>query len=111
DMVGDLILAPLILIWLTQPVPRLKPRQLLELAGLLFILCLLGKMIFLDGSPAAVRNQFKYVAVLPLLWAAFRFGQHGAITAVFAISGVASWGALHGVGPFVAPDQNESLLL
>jgi PAS domain S-box-containing protein len=111
DFVGASLITPLILIWTTQSFLRLRARKLLELAGLILVLLLLDQFIFLDGISPAARNQFKYLAVLPLLWAGFRFGQHGVITSVFAISGVALWGTLHGLGPFVTPEPNKSLLL
>jgi signal transduction histidine kinase len=51
------------------------------------------------------------LSLIPLLWAAFRFGQRGAATATLALCGFALWGTLHERGPFVTPDINLSLLL
>src|SRR5437667_11541247 len=75
---------------------------------MVLVVVVLGLILFLDAIPG---SQFKYLAILPLLWAAFRFGQRGAITSSAALSLISLWGTLHGVGPFVASDANKSLLL
>ena len=108
DMLGALIVAPLLLIWVTQPFSRPKLNRLVEGSGMVLVVVVLGLILFLDAIPG---SQFKYLAILPLLWAAFRFGQRGAITSATALSVIALWGTLHGVGPFVASDANKSLLL
>ena len=108
DMLGALMVAPLLLIWVTQPFSRPKLNRLVEGAGMVSVVVVLGLILFLDAIPG---SQFKYLAILPLLWAAFRFGQRGAITSAAALSLIALWGTLHGVGPFVASDANKSLLL
>jgi len=109
DLVGDLIVAPLLVIWLTHSF-HLKPKRMLEAAGALFIVVAVSYAIFLEGIRLGAANQFKYLTLLPLLWAAVRFRQHGAITCAFVVSSIALWGTLHGLGPFVTPDPNQSLL-
>jgi signal transduction histidine kinase len=46
-----------------------------------------------------------------LIWAAFRFGQREVATLVALMSLIATWSTLRGLGPFVRPSENESLLL
>ena len=46
-----------------------------------------------------------------LIWAALRFGQHGAVTATFVVSIIAIWSTAHGLGPFARQTLHESLLL
>ncbi|HUC98440.1 MAG TPA: MASE1 domain-containing protein, partial [Candidatus Polarisedimenticolaceae bacterium] len=105
DIVGCLLIAPLLIISLTQPYPELKPRRILEAAGLLLTILSVGYIVFLTGT----REGVEYVALLPLLWAAFRFGQRGAVTAAFFTAAIALFGTLDGIGPFVSGDPNESL--
>ena len=105
DMVGDLIVASLLLLWLTQPFFSIKPMQVLEAAGLLLTLIFVGWLLFLNTIPSGL----EYFALAPLLWGALRFGRRGAITSTFLMSGIAIWGTLEGLGPFVAVKQNESL--
>ena len=106
DAVGDLIVAPFLVIWFTQPAPQWKVRRVVEALGLLLSLLLVTYLMFLLGTPVSS----EYMMVLPLLWAAFRFGQRGAVTSAFIMSGIALVGTLHGVGPFAHATPNESLL-
>ena len=112
DIVSDLTIAPLILIWATKPMPHFTRNQLFEAAALALTLGLLDWLIF----PGTLLFQDKtiplgYLALLPLLWAAFRFGQRGAITAAILTSGIALIATVHRTGPFLKPDLNESLVL
>ncbi|HYY73020.1 MAG TPA: MASE1 domain-containing protein, partial [Candidatus Bathyarchaeia archaeon] len=109
DMVGNLIVAPLLVIWLTQPLFPLTAKQFVEGAALLLTVVLIGWFVFFGRL--GFGDHFEYFAILPLLWAAFRFGQRGAVTYAFMMSGIALSGTLKGVGPFATPDPNESLLL
>ncbi len=106
DAVADLIVAPFLLILMTEPYPELKPKRVIEAAALLFSMILPGYLIFLRGAAFSA----EYIVVLPLLWAAFRFGQRGAVTSALIVAVIAVVGTLHGVGPFVHPDPNASLL-
>ena len=106
DAVGDLIVASLVLIWLTQPSPQLKANRVVEAAGLLLFLILITYLMFVLDAPFSS----EYMMVLPLFWAAFRFGQRGAVTSAFVMSGIALVGTLNGVGPFAHANPNESLL-
>jgi PAS domain S-box-containing protein len=106
DAVGDLIVAPLPLIWMTQPHPRLTAKRIAEATGLLVSLILVAYLLFvLDVPPDS-----EYMMVLPLLWAAFRFGQRGAVTSAFIMSAFALIGTVNGVGPFAHPNADEPLL-
>jgi len=106
DAVGDLMVAPLVVIWLTQPNPKVTVNRVIEAAGLLLSLILVTYLIFRLATP----TSSEYMLVLPLLWAAFRFGPRGAISAAFLMSGIALAGTLHSVGPFAHANPNESLL-
>ena len=106
DAVGALIIAPLLVIWLTAPYPRWGISRLMEAAGLLLILIVVTYLMFLLGTPVSS----EYMMVLPFLWAAFRFGQRGAVTSAFIMAGIALVGTLNGVGPFAHANPNDSLL-
>jgi signal transduction histidine kinase/integral membrane sensor domain MASE1 len=109
DVTGDLLVAPLIVIWSTQRIPILKPRRIphvVELAGLLTALAALGHFIFLVQPRPAV----EYLATIPLLWAAFRFGPHGAVTTALITFAIALAGTLEETGPFAGDNVHRSLL-
>jgi signal transduction histidine kinase len=112
DLVSDLTIAPLVLIWAVEGWPRLMRTQQLEAAGMVLTVVLVNALIFEGASLFPDQNlPIDYLALLPLIWAAFRFGRRGAITAGIITSGIALVGTLHGRGPFVRTDLNSSLLL
>ena len=106
DMAGVLLIAPLMVIWLIQPFPELRSRRVIEAAGLLLALLAVGYVIFVAQPLAGLESM----TILPLLWAAFRFGQRGAVTAAVLMSGIALAGTLQGIGPFATANPNTSLL-
>ena len=107
DAVGNLIVGSLIVLWVTQPLLPIKPVQVLEATGVIVVLVLVGWVLFLTEIPSGL----EYFALVPLLWAALRFGRRGAVTSAFAMSAIALWGTLHNLGPFATSDPNQSLLL
>ena len=112
DFVGDLAIAPLLVIWATAPRPTLTLSRLLEALALLTVLFICGELIFIRWhSHYGQAEALAYLVVPLLIWAAFRFQQRGAVTAAFVLSAMAVRGTLRGAGPFVTGDANESLLL
>jgi PAS domain S-box-containing protein len=106
DMVSDLIIAPLLLVWGARPFRHWTPGSLFEAASLLSLVFLVGQVVFGGwiSDPDLKYYLQEFLCVPPLLWAAFRFGQHGAATASFIMSALAIWGTLHGFGPFAMRD-------
>jgi len=107
DMVGDLIVASPLVLWMTQPLLPLKVAQILEATGLLLTLSLVGWVLFLNTIPSGL----EYFALVPLLWGALRFGRRGAATSALIMSGIALWGTSRNLGPFATLHPNHSLLL
>jgi signal transduction histidine kinase len=111
DAGGDLLVAPLLVLWSARPLPRWSRRQALEAVLLLLTLVLVGGVV-LDGFlPQIGRYRLHFACVPLLIWPAFRFGRRETVTASFLLSGIAIWGTLEGVGPFLDRSRNESLLL
>ena len=72
----------------------------------------MGFTVFGGLFPSRVKNYpLEFLCFPFLIWAAFRFAQREAASAVVVLSGIAIWGTLHGFGPFVRATRNESLLL
>jgi signal transduction histidine kinase len=112
DAAGDLILAPLLVLWGNHLTVQWRWQQGLEAAALGLLIVLVGQAAF---SGVLFNESQKYpleFLCLPLLvWTAFRFGPREAATATFLIAAIAVWGTLHGYGPFARATPNESLLL
>ena len=112
DLIGVLIVTPLVLSWRKFPRFALEPRRLTEAALLLALL--LGVALFVFGGWdvwGIVAGTLTYLTVPLLVWVTFRFGQHGATASLLFVSKIAVWGTAHGHGPFIQPTLNESLLL
>ncbi len=112
DAVGNLVVAPVVLLWSTRPRVRWRLPQTLEAAALLACLLLAGQIVFGGLFPSGAKNYpLEFLGIPFLLWAVFRFGAREAATAILFLSGIAIRGTLRGYGPFVQETQNESLLL
>jgi signal transduction histidine kinase/integral membrane sensor domain MASE1/CheY-like chemotaxis protein len=111
DGVGALIVTPLILSWVEEPVERWRGPRIVEFVMLLILLALLSATIYTDlllktGSG----RPWGHVAIPLLVWVAFRFGPRGVSTAMAALSAIAIWGTIHGFGAFAIYGPNDSLL-
>jgi PAS domain S-box-containing protein len=112
DAAGALIVAPLLVLWVTNPRVRWSRSQMLEAALLLLLLVVASLAVFGGLLPIKVQDYpLDFLCVPMLVWAAFRFGPRETAIAAFVLSTLALWGTLEGLGPFVRATQNESLLL
>jgi diguanylate cyclase (GGDEF)-like protein len=112
DAVGAIIVTPLVLLWFENPRLQWTRKQTVELVFLYCGLFTTASAVFGNGLHAFMRNYpFEYLCFPFLIWAAFRFGRRTAATAVCALAVIATWGTLHGYGPFVRSSQNTSLVL
>jgi signal transduction histidine kinase/ActR/RegA family two-component response regulator len=112
DFVSDLLVAPLLLLWLIPPRPRFDLRRFLEGLVMLLAVLVFSRILFSGGLLEGTRDYpLEYLGIPLLLWAAFRFHQRGAITASVVMSAAAVWGTLKGHGPFAVGNRNDALLL
>lgn len=107
DATGVLVITPPLLLWWTKRDVRWDARQWTEAALLLLALLLAAGGVF----AAPILEDYAFLCLPPLVWAAFRFGQREVATAVGLLSLTASWATLRGSGPFVMATQNDSLLV
>ena len=111
DAAGDLVVAPLLVLWSANPRLRWNREQVLEATLLLLFLLLISQAVFGELSSTLVNSYpIAYFCVPILVWTAFRFSQRETATAIFVLSGIATWGTLLGFGPFAGETPNESLL-
>ncbi len=112
DVVSDLIVAPLVVLWSLNPRVDWTRGETFKALTLLLVVVLMGLLLFGGFLPARVSDQPLTFLALPfLIWTAFRFGQREAVTANFLLSAIAIAGTLRGFGPFIGESPNESLLL
>jgi signal transduction histidine kinase len=111
DAVGALVVAPLLILWYQDFRIRWNMQQALEVATLFAILGLMGVAIFGSEFFGASRQPLAYLILVPVLWAATRFGRRETMALVFALSSIAIVGTLRGFGPFFVSSANTSLVL
>lgn len=111
DAVGDIVVAPALIIWIgVKPGPSWTRAQLIEALGLLVVTA--GVTYALFGGVFPSRHYPLTVLLWPvMIWVAFRFGPREAATAMLVVSAIAIAQTLSRMGPFSAYAQNESLVL
>ena len=109
DAMGILLVAPLILAWVTQPPRRAPLERVLEAAALIAITGIACLLVFGGFLHGRVTAPLAYVAFPLLIWAAFSFEQRGAATGSVVISALAVWWTSQGAGPFARESLGLSL--
>jgi len=111
DVLGILIITPLLLVIKESWPFRFSFRQLVEAAlALLFLIfsCLLiFNSPFLGFDPNIL--PVTYAVAPALFWAALRFGKLGAVISVFVLATISIWGTYLGLGPFARESLSHSL--
>jgi signal transduction histidine kinase/CheY-like chemotaxis protein len=112
DLGGALIVTPLLVTWIENPIPEGIVARPFEAIAMLLSIVVSALAVFAGLLPPALRSYAIPSLCIPsLLWVAFRFSQNEAALAVALLSAIAVWGTLHGFGPFVRVTPNVSLLL
>jgi diguanylate cyclase (GGDEF)-like protein len=111
DAVGDIVIAPALILWIgVRPSRPMARGQMLEAIAAAFVTTLVTYAIFGGLYPA--RNYSLTVLLWPVvIWVAFRFGPREAATAILLVSLMAIFRTVHGYGPFGHYPVAESLTL
>jgi PAS domain S-box-containing protein len=111
DGAGVLLLAPVLLTWLS-PRPRALPaRSRLEALALAAVLAASAAGVFLGALPGET-VPLTFAVMPPLAWASARFGPRGAALAALATAAIAVAGTLAPAGAFAGyPLQQRILFL
>lgn len=109
---GVLVVAPFAMLWVREPITRVRWLAMFEGVLLLGMIIAAGLVVFGGRFPSDVQNYpLEFLCVPLILWTAFRFGRRETASAILLLSGIAVWGTLHGFGPFVRDSENEALVL
>ncbi len=104
DMLGVIVLAPLLLSWASVRGIKVTVLRLVEAIALSGLLLVFGVAVFFqtlwaDAYPST------YLLFPVFIWAALRFGFRGATMATAIALGIAIWGTARGLGPFARPGE------
>lgn len=112
DLIGVLVVTPVLLTWHLLPLLDRKPWRLAEGIGSIVLFSVLSVIVFF--GPSSLGGGEYPLAFLPLpflVWIAFRFVPGGVALATLLLSGIAVYATSLGSGPFVRDLEQESLLL
>lgn len=104
ELQGYLIIAPLLFIWSRLPRIDWSAPRVLEGVAILIGVIATGLIVFTSTYPLT------YLPIPFLVWAAFRFQEHGATLATAILSAIAVIQTTHGFGPFVVR-EGERLMV
>jgi signal transduction histidine kinase len=108
DVGGVLTLSPFFLVKYHQEEKFLKPAwHPLEAAALISIVAIVSVLVF---GRHIYFLQHPYILMPLVVWVAFRSSQIGVGVTMLIILGVAIWHTVNGMGPFVGPTLNDSLI-
>jgi len=112
DLLGALVVAPLLLAWISTNTIHPHKRMYIEGGILLVLLAVITWFVFSSAPPMGVLHQAMIYVIFPfVIWAALRFGQRGATLTIAIVSGIAIWGTSQGMGPFSLESKNDGLVL
>ncbi|HVT39802.1 MAG TPA: MASE1 domain-containing protein [Gemmatimonadaceae bacterium] len=115
DSVGNLVIAPALLIWSANPRIQLTRGHAMKAAeAVALLVCLQCVCLLLFGSflpRESTHYPLEFLCLPMLLWAAYRFGPRATVTATIVLAGLGLWGTIRGFGPFAGGTPNASLVL
>lgn len=111
DMLGDLVIAPFILVlWSKRWSIRISIKNLADAGLFALMLEAIYLLVFRGVFGFDARNSpLTYLTLLPLIWASLKYGQSGATASTFLLSTLAIWSTAQGYGPFTGKSLLENL--
>jgi len=104
DLVGIVVVVPVILAWYSNRQIVKEPRRVTEIVVLSLAVVGAAIVTFVRLTPLAP------IVVPVMIWAALRFGPRGATTASLFIAIIAIWATVRGTGPFAHAELHGRLL-
>jgi signal transduction histidine kinase len=112
DLLGALVVAPLLLTWLASKFGHIQRRVYIEGAVLFALLSVVTWYVFSNQPPVGILHQALLYVIFPfMIWNALRLGQRGASLGIALVSGIAIWSTVNNHGPFSRVSLNDSLIL
>jgi signal transduction histidine kinase len=112
DFSGAILFGPVLILALGYPWRRINLVRDAEVAILFVLLAVLSEIVFGGWFTISSMNYPIAFILGPIIaWTSFRLTPRETATSLFALSAISIWGTLHGFGPFVRSNENQSLLI
>jgi signal transduction histidine kinase len=111
DMLGDLIAAPLVLVWVQTRNTQFKPKHLIEALGLVALFFAVGMIVFggIFSNVSAELRSAPYLLFPLLIWAVLRFRARIIIMLNFGLAALTVFAAIYSRGPFIGKTLDDRL--
>ena len=111
DLVGALVVAPVVVLWAKSEPSSLTPPQITR-TGLTYLGAIAAGVIAFSPllQQTTLHDALIFVVILPLLWASLRQGPRDTATVALIISAFVVWCAAMQCGPFAKPSLNDSFI-
>jgi integral membrane sensor domain MASE1 len=110
DAMGDLVVAPALMVWATSLPRGWAWSRALSAAGLFAGLVLSTGSVFLGNWLPSLGHSLAYIVFPFVIWAALRFGPRGTTLVGLLASGIAILGTVAGWGPYSGGTVGENLV-
>ncbi|HTC23054.1 MAG TPA: MASE1 domain-containing protein [Gemmatimonadales bacterium] len=112
DLLGALVVAPVLLAWIPRPRARAGTSRIFELTALCLGTVVAADLVLghLFRTPLLQRIEYPYLLFPFVIWGALRFGARGASLLTLTVASVAVWHTIEGSGPFLATTAGGTLL-
>ena len=115
DGLGLLLVAPLVVSWLTYEhwKTSLRWRQVVEYAAFLVLWCILSRWAFQADWTLPLPRVYPYILPVLLIWTALRFGTRGVVLPLVVLAGISATSPAVSKGPLLWGGQTreERLIL
>lgn len=112
EMVGVLMLTPVLLTWCGKPFPRWSADRWLEAGALTALVALNAWVVYADQLPSgyAMARPLAYTVYPLMIWGALRFENRVVATLLLLNACIAVYYTAQGMGPFAMSSLREDML-
>jgi len=111
DLGGDIVVAPLLILWGARPWPRWTGRRVLEGVALVGLLGALVSLVFEGGRTLQGRSYaVGFLSIPVFLWASFQLRPRGTSAVITLLSAGSLWGTLQWT-PSLTPEARAQTLV
>ncbi len=111
SVAGILLVTPLVVVWHRPSNEPWSAWRLAEGAALLVVFTVTFLFVFVGEGVESGYYIPGYLLIPVLVWSVLRLSHRVGAVALALVSGLAVWGTVNRMGPFVRPSVSESLLL